>query len=83
MPDNSVTSLKVKATAVRAIQEAALEKPACPIEAYSYDLHVVGAIQHSQQVAQMTHDDWHQAQEADPVLDIIMKRLREGMLEQD
>ena len=83
MPDNSGTSLKVTATAVRAIQEAALEKPVCTIEAYSYDLHVVGAIQDSQQVAQMTLDDWQQAQEADPVLAIIIKRLREGMLEQD
>ena len=83
MPDNLGTSLKVTATAVRAIQEAALEKPACPIEAYSYDLHVIGAIQDSQQVAQMTLDDMWQAQEADPVLGIIIKRLREGMLEQD
>ena len=49
-----------------------------PIEAYSYDLHVIGAIQDSQQVAQMTLDDWWQAQEADPVLGIIIKRLREG-----
>ena len=54
MPDNSGTSLKVTATAVRAIQEAAVEKPVCPIEAYSYDLHVMGAIQDSKQVAQMT-----------------------------
>ena len=83
MPDNLSTSLKVNAAAVRAIQEVALDQPACPIEAYSYDLHVVGAIQDSQQVAQMTLDDWQQAQEADPVLGIIIKRLREGMLEQD
>ena len=83
MPDDLGTSLKVTAAAVRAIQEAALDKPACPIETYSYDLHVIGAIQDSQQVAQMTLDDWHQAQEVDPVLGIIVKRLREGMLEQD
>ena len=83
MPDNSGTSLKVTATAVRTIQEAALEKPVCPIEAYSYDSHVMGAIQDSQQVAQMTLDDWWQVQEVDPVLGIIIKRLREGMLEQD
>ena len=31
----------------------------------------------------MTLDDWQQAQEADPVLGIIIKRLREGMLEQN
>ena len=83
MLDNLGTSLKVTAAAVRAIQEAALGKPVCPIEAYSYDLHVIGAIQESQQVAQMTLDDWHQMQEADPVLGIIKKRLREGTLEQD
>ena len=83
MPDNLGTGLKVTATAVRAIQEAALDKPASPIEAYSYDLHVIGAIQDSQQVAQMTLDDWQQAQEVDPVLGIIIKRLREGMLERD
>ena len=78
MPDNLGTSLKVNAAAIRAIQEAALDQPACPIEAYSYDLHVIGAIQDSQQVAQMTLDDWHQAQEADPVLGIIVKRLKRG-----
>ena len=83
MPDNLGTSLTVTATAVRAIQEAALENPVCPIEAYSYDLHVIGAIQDSWQVAQMTLDDWQQVQEADPVLGIIIKRLRGGMLEQD
>ena len=42
MPDNLGTSLKVNAAAIRAIQEAALDQPACPIEAYSYDLHVIG-----------------------------------------
>ena len=83
MPDHSGTSLEVTAAAVRAIQKAALEKPVCLIEAYSYDLHVMGAIQDSKQVAQMTLDDWHQVQEADPVLSIIIKRLREGMLEED
>ena len=31
----------------------------------------------------MTLDDWQQAQEADPVLGIIIKRLREGTLEQN
>ena len=63
MPDNLGTSLKVNAAAIRAIQEAALGQPACPIEAYSYDLHVVGAIHDSQWVAQMALDDWQQAQE--------------------
>ena len=31
----------------------------------------------------MTLKDWHQVQEVDPVLGIIIKRLREGTLEQD
>ena len=83
MPDNPGTNLKVNAAAIRAIQEAALEKPACPMEAYSYNLHAIGAIQDSQQVAQMTLDDRHQVQEADPILGIIVKRLRKGMLEQN
>ena len=82
MPDNLGTGLKVNAAAVRTIQEAALDQPACPTEAYSYDLHAVGAIQDSQQVAQVTLDDWQQTQEVDPVLGIIIKRLREGMLDQ-
>ena len=83
MPDSSGTGLKVNAAAIRAIQEAALDQPACPIEAYSCDLHVIGAIQDSQQVAKMTLDNWWQAQEVDPVLGIIIKRLREGTLDQD
>ena len=83
MPDNLGTSLKVNAAAIRAIQEAALDQPACPIEAYSYNLHVIGAIQDSQQVAQMTLDDWRQAQEVDPVLGIIIRRLKAGTLDQD
>ena len=76
MPDSLGTSLNVNAAAIRSIQEATLDQPACPIKAYSCNLHVVGAIQDSQQVAQMTLDDWWQAQEADPVLGIIIKRLR-------
>ena len=77
------TGLKVNAVAIRAIQEAALDQPACPIEAYSYDMHVVGAVQDSQQVAQMTLDDWQQVQEADPALATIMERLKVGALDQD
>ena len=83
MPDSLGTGQKVNAAAIRAIQEAALDQPACPIEAYSCNLHVVGTVQDSQQVAQMTLDDWWKAQEADPVLSIIIKRLKEGTLDQD
>ena len=80
MPDNSDPSLKVTAAAVRAIQEAALDQAACTLEAYSYDLHVVGANQDRQQVAQMTLVDWQWAQEANPVLGQIIQRLRGGCL---
>ena len=45
---NSGTHLKVTAAAVQAVQEAALEGPASPIEAYSCDLHVLDAVQDSQ-----------------------------------
>ena len=83
MPDNLGTGLKVSAVTIRAIQEAALDQPDCPIEAYSYDMHVIGAIQDSQQVAQMTLDDWRQAQGADPALATIIERLKAGAFNQD
>ena len=82
MSDSLGTSLKVNAAAIRTIQDAALDQPACPIEAYNCDLHVIGAMQDRQQVAEMTLEDWQQAQEVDPVLHIIIKRLREGTLDQ-
>ena len=83
MPDNLRTGVRVTAAAVRAIQEVALDQPACPIEAYSCNMHVVGAVQDSQQVAQMTLNDWREAQEADPALATIMETLKVGALDQD
>ena len=80
MPDSSGTHLKVTATAVQAVQEAALKEPASPIEAYSSDLHVLDTIQDSKQVTCMTIEDWCQAQEVDPVLSLVIARLRDGML---
>ena len=80
MPDNSSTHLKFTATAVQAVQEATLKGPASPIEAYSCDLHILDAIQDSKQVTCMTLEDWHQTQEADPVLSLVITRLRDGML---
>ena len=65
---------------VQAVQEAALQGPASPIEAYSSDLHILDTLQDSQQIASMTLKDWHQAQEVDPVLSLVTTRLREGML---
>ena len=83
IPDSLGTGLKVNTAAVRAIQEAALDQPACPIEVYSNDIHVMGEIQDSQQVAQMTLDDWRKVQEADPALATIIERLKAGALDQD
>ena len=80
MPDSSGTCLKVTATAVQAVQEAALEGPASPIEAYSCDLHILDAIQDNKQVACMTLEDWDQAQEVDPVLSLVIAILQDGML---
>ena len=75
MPDNSGTHLKVTAAAVQVVQDAALEGPASPIEAYSYDLHILDTVQDSQQVTCMTLEDWHQVQQVDPTLSLIISRL--------
>ena len=80
MPDNTSTHIKVTAAAMQAVQEAALQGPASPIEAYSSDLHVLDKLQDSNQVASMTLEDWCQAQEADPILSLVITRLRDGML---
>ena len=80
MPDSSGTHLKVTAGAEQAVQEAVLKGLASPIEAYSCDLHILDTIQDSKQVTCMTPEDWHQAQEVDPVLSLVITRLRDGML---
>ena len=80
MPDNTNTHIKVTAAAMQAVQDAALQGPASPIEAYSSDLHVLDVIQDSNQVASMTLEDWHQAQEADPILSPFIARQGDGML---
>ena len=50
-PDNSSTHLQVTAAAVQAVQDSALEGLTSLIGAYTYDLHVLDAVQDSQQVA--------------------------------
>ena len=60
------------------MQEAALKGATSPIEAYSYDLHVLDAVQDSQQVACMTLEDWFQAQQVDPALCLVISRLWDG-----
>ena len=77
MPGNTSTCIKVTAAAV---QEAALQGPASPTEAYSSDLHVLDVLQDSNQVASMILKDWCQAQEADPILSLVIARLRDGIL---
>ena len=66
--------------AVQAVQEATLEEPIIPIEAYSCNLHVLDAVQDSQQVTCMAAEDWHQAQQVDPVLSLVNARLWDGTL---
>ena len=78
MPGNTSTCSKVTAAAVQAVQEAALQGPTSPIEPYSSDLHVLDMFQDNNQVASMTLEDWCQAQEADPVLGLVIARLRDG-----
>ena len=72
MPDNTSTHIKVT---IAAVQEAALQGPASPIEAYSSDLHILDVLQDSNQVANMTLEDWHQAQEVDSILSLVITRL--------
>ena len=82
MPDNSGTHLKVIAAAVQAVHEAALKGPTSPIEAYSCNLHILRAVQDSQQVTCMTLEDCCQALQADPTLSLIISRLWDGTLGQ-
>ena len=82
MPDNSDTHLQVTAAAMWAVQEATLKDPTSPIEAYSCDLLILDSVQDSQQVACMTLEDWHQAQQVDPTLSLVISRLQDGTLEQ-
>ena len=78
MPDNSGTHLQVTTVAVWPVQEASLECPTSSIEAYICDLHILDSVQDSQQVTCMTMEDWHQAQQADPTLSLVITRLWDG-----
>ena len=80
--DDWGTHLKVTAAAMQAVQEAGLEGLTSPIEAYSYDLQILDAVQDSQQVTFMTSGDWHQAQQEDPSLSLVISRLWDGTLGQ-
>ena len=80
IPDSLGTHLKITSAVVQAVQEAALEVPVSPIEAYSCDLYVLDTVQDHEQVTCMTLEDWHHTQEADPALSLVIARLRDGML---
>ena len=80
--DDSGTNLKVTAVAVQAVQEAALKGPTSPIGVYSYDPHILDAAQDSQQLTCMTLEDWHQAQQQDPTLRLVISRLWDRTLRQ-
>ena len=60
---------------MHAVQEAVFKGTASPIEAYSYDLHILDTVQDSQQVTHMTLGDWCQAQQEDPTLSLVISRL--------
>ena len=59
MPDALATHLQVTAVAMPAMQEAILQGPTSPIEAYSCHLHVLDSVKDSLQVTCMTIDDQH------------------------
>ena len=82
MPDTSDTHLWVTAVAVQAMQEAILKGPTGSIKAYRCNLHVLDPVGDSPHVTCMTIDDWHQAQQADPVLGLVIVRLEDGTLGQ-
>ena len=82
MPNISDAYLHVTATVVQPMQEAAHEGPTSLIEAYSCDLHILDSVQDSQQVACMAIEDWHQAQQADQTLSLVIARLQDGTLRQ-
>ena len=75
MSDNSGTHLQITAAVVWAVQEAALKSPT---EAYSCNLHILDPVQDTC----MTMEDWHQGQQVDPTLSLVITRLQDGTLEQ-
>ena len=82
IPDNSGTHPQVTTAALWAVQEADLGDTTSPIKAYSCNLHILGSVQDSQQVTYMTMQDWHQAQQVDPILSLVITRLLDGTLGQ-
>ena len=82
MPDTSDMHIQVIPAAVQVMQESALKGSMSPIKAYSSDAHVLDSVEDRQQVTCITADDWYQAQQADPVLSLVIARLQDGTLSQ-
>ena len=82
MPDNSGTHLQITAAVVLAVKEAAFRISTSPIEAYSYNLHILDSVQDRQQITCITMEDWHQALQVDPTLSMVITRLQDGTLGQ-
>ena len=80
MPYNLGNHLLAMTAVVDTMQEASLESPTSLIEAHSCNLHVLDSVQDSQQVTCMTIEDWHQAQQMDPTLSLVIPRLWDGTL---
>ena len=81
MPNSSGTHLKGHCSSCAScIRSCSLGGLISPIEAYSSDLHILDVLQDSKQITSMTLEDWHQAQEVDPVLSLVITRLRDRML---
>ena len=80
MPDNSGTHLQVMTVVVQAIQKATLKGPTSPIKAYSCNLHILDSVQDSQHVTCMTIEDWHQTQQMDQTLNLVITRLWDGTM---
>ena len=82
MPNTSNTHLWVTAAVVWAVQKAAPKGLTKPNEAYSCDLQILDPVGDGLQVVCMTLDDWHWAQQADPILGLMIVRLQDGTLGQ-
>ena len=58
------------------------QRPYKSLEAYICNLHILDAVQDSQQVACVTLKDWHQAKQVDPTISLVISRLWDGTLGQ-
>ena len=76
------TYYQVTTAAVWTVQEATLDSPWNPTEAYTCNLYVLGPMESRQQVSFMAAEDCQQSQLADPILREEIKRLQDSTLGQ-